>query len=201
MWHSWLCPKARQVSIMLSFWAWERFFRTLFFQIFLIPHLLVKFWWTIVWVAFNWFSIILTINRWSEPTRSWNLTTFSSVLAAKFMFHRVLALWECFKPPEYLDPWQNTVSIEWLQFWKSYCRSVPKSETKLDSLPLPEITVIHFQNSNSAEFKLILKAHQMLVWLHSKCEVTNVARLKDILPVIILFTHPVFLRNYYKIFF
>lgn len=54
-----------------------------FLQFFHIPNPLVKIWWKMEWVTFNSSPIILTTNLRSERTRSWILSTFSSVLENK----------------------------------------------------------------------------------------------------------------------
>jgi len=73
--------KTRNLSLLLSFLSYDRFFRTIFTQIFFISKLLVTIWWTVMWVNFKCYPIILTVNRWSTRIRSWILTMFSSFFA------------------------------------------------------------------------------------------------------------------------
>ncbi len=84
-WHVWL---------LMCFWSWERFLGTIFAQMFLMHNSSVKIWWITLILKLNLSPINLTLNWWSDLTRSRTLFTFSTFLdVVGLQLHGLLSLW------------------------------------------------------------------------------------------------------------
>lgn len=76
-------------QVRFPFWCPFGLAKRFFGTIFLIPNIFLKIWSMMFWVKFNFSPNILTVNWWSERTRSW-IQSFSSVLEVEglyFVFH------------------------------------------------------------------------------------------------------------------